>query len=29
MAHTRVREQFGVDMELEVELRGEWKKVMT
>ncbi len=29
MAHTRVREQFGVDMELEVELRGEWKKVTT
>ena len=28
-AHTRVREQFGVDMELEVELRGEWKKVTT
>ncbi len=27
LAHTRVREQFGVDMELEVELRGEWKKV--
>ncbi len=26
-AYTRVREQFGVDMELEVELRGEWKKV--
>jgi len=24
-AHTRVREQFGVDLELEVELRGEWK----
>ena len=23
MAHTRVREQFGVDLELEVELRGE------
>ncbi len=29
MAHTRVREQFDVDMELEVELRGEWKKVTT
>ncbi len=29
MAHTRVREQFGVDMELEVELRGEWRKVTT
>ncbi len=29
MAHTRVREQFGVDLELEVELRGEWKKVLT
>ncbi|GAC1641948.1 MAG: UDP-N-acetylmuramate dehydrogenase [Ktedonobacteraceae bacterium] len=28
-AHTRVREQFGVDLELEVELRGEWKKVTT
>lgn len=26
MAHTRVREQFGVDLELEVELRGEWGK---
>ena len=25
MAHTRVREQFGVDLELEVELRGEWE----
>ncbi|HCI79867.1 MAG TPA: hypothetical protein DHW02_09260, partial [Ktedonobacter sp.] len=24
LAHTRVREQFGVDLELEVELRGEW-----
>ncbi len=29
MAHTRVREQFDVDMELEVELRGEWRKVTT
>ncbi len=29
LAHTRVREQFGVDLELEVELRGEWKKVTT
>ena len=29
MAHTRVREQFDVNMELEVELRGEWKKVRT
>jgi UDP-N-acetylmuramate dehydrogenase len=29
LAHTRVREQFGVDMELEVELRGEWRKVTT
>ncbi len=28
-AHTRVRERFGVDLELEVELRGEWKKVTT
>lgn len=24
-AHDRVRERFGIDMELEVELRGEWK----
>jgi UDP-N-acetylmuramate dehydrogenase len=24
-AHDRVRERFGVDLELEVELRGEWK----
>jgi UDP-N-acetylmuramate dehydrogenase len=24
-AHDRVREQFGVDLELEVELRGEWR----
>jgi UDP-N-acetylmuramate dehydrogenase len=24
-AHSRVRERFGVDLELEVELRGEWK----
>lgn len=24
-AHTRVRDRFGVDLELEVELRGEWK----
>ncbi len=24
-AHNRVHEQFGVDLELEVELRGEWK----
>jgi UDP-N-acetylmuramate dehydrogenase len=25
-AHNRVREQFGVEMELEVELRGEWRE---
>lgn len=25
-AHNRVHEQFGVDLELEVELRGEWRK---
>lgn len=24
-AHNRVREQFGIELELEVELRGEWK----
>jgi UDP-N-acetylmuramate dehydrogenase len=25
-AHNRVREQFGVELELEVELRGEWRE---
>jgi UDP-N-acetylenolpyruvoylglucosamine reductase len=25
-ARNRVHEQFGVDLELEVELRGEWGK---
>lgn len=25
VAHNRVKEQFGVELELEVELRGEWK----
>lgn len=28
-AHSRVYEQFGVNLELEIELRGEWKKVET
>lgn len=28
-AHTRVFERFGVDLELELELRGEWKVPMT
>jgi UDP-N-acetylenolpyruvoylglucosamine reductase len=28
-AHTRVFEQFGVDLELELELRGEWKVTTT
>jgi UDP-N-acetylmuramate dehydrogenase len=25
-ARNRVREQFGVELELEVELRGEWRR---
>jgi UDP-N-acetylmuramate dehydrogenase len=28
-AHNRVYDRFGVDLELEVELRGEWKVTMT
>ncbi len=28
-AHNRVREQFGVDLELEVELRGEWRETIS
>jgi UDP-N-acetylmuramate dehydrogenase len=27
--HTRVQERFGVDLELEVELRGEWKVLIS
>jgi UDP-N-acetylmuramate dehydrogenase len=28
-AHSRVAQQFGVDLEMEVELRGEWEVLMT